>query len=245
MDFAEMLGDAFTYTREGVLGNTNRWLKLILAIICLGLPFSGYIMRIYRGKAPAPEVDEWGTLFVDGLKLLVVGIVYAIPLLILWAIIYGPFFLGIAGGTMNQNVLATWKPNFVLMIIFYIVEIAVTIIMPVASIRFARTGSFAEAFNFSGITGTIGRICWINYIVALVLVSIIVSIPILVLIFGLILIGAAALLLLKEAGLLVLLALLALGILLFLILVPLFGVFQARYMTRLYDCAAPAEPAVS
>jgi hypothetical protein len=242
MDFAEMLGDAFTYTREGVLGNMNRWLKLILALICLGLPYSGYIMRIYRGKTPAPDVDEWGTLFVDGLKLLVVGIVYAIPLLILWAFIYGPFFLGLASGAMNENALATWEPNFVLIIIFYIVEIAVTIIMPVASIRFARTGSFAEAFNFSGITGTIGRIGWINYIVALILVSIVVSIPILILIFGFILIGSAALVLLKEAALLVILALIALAVLLFLIIVPLFGVFQARYMTRLYDCGTAAEP---
>jgi hypothetical protein len=245
MDFAEMLGDAFTYTREGVLGNMNRWLKLILALICLGLPYSGYIMRIYRGKTPAPDVDEWGTLFVDGLKLLVVGIVYAIPLLILWAIIYGPFFLGIASGTMKESALATWQPNFVLMILFYILELAVTIIMPVASIRFARTGTFAEAFNFSAITGTIGRIGWINYVVALILVSIVVSIPILVLIFGFILVGAVSLVVLKEAGLVFILALLALGVLLFLILVPLFGVFQARYMTRLYDCAAPAEPAVS
>ena len=50
MDFGNMLGDAFTYTKEGVLGNMNRWLKLILAILCLGLPFNGYIMRVYRGR---------------------------------------------------------------------------------------------------------------------------------------------------------------------------------------------------
>jgi Protein of unknown function (DUF4013) len=245
MDFAEMLGDAFSYTREGVLGNMNRWLKLILAIICLGLPFNGYIMRVYRGKAPAPEADEWGTLFIDGLKLLVVGIVYAIPLVILWAFIYGPFFLGIASGTMKENALATWEPNFVLMLIFYVVELAVTIIMPVASIRFARTGTFAEAFNLTGIFETIGRIGWINYIVALLLVSIVVSIPILVLIIGFILVGTVALVLLKEAALLVILALLALAVLLILILAPLFGIFQARYMTRLYDCAAPAVMVIS
>jgi hypothetical protein len=245
MDFTEMLGDAFTYTREGVLGNMNRWMKLILALLCLGLPFSGYIMRVYRGVKPAPDVDQWGTLFVDGLKLLAVGIVYAIPLIILWVLIYGGFFLGIISGTMKESALATWEPNFVLMIIFYILELAVTILMPIASIRFARTGIFSEAFNFSGIIGTIRRIGWINYIVALLLVSIIVSIPICVLIFGFIIAGAISLVLLKEAGLLVILALIALAVLILLILSPLFGVFQARYMTRLYDCAAPAEPAVS
>ena len=26
-----------------------------------------------------PEVDTWGTLFIDGLKLMIVGLLYAIP----------------------------------------------------------------------------------------------------------------------------------------------------------------------
>jgi hypothetical protein len=49
--------------------------------------------------------------------------------------------------------------------------------------------------------------------------------------------------LLKEAGLLVLFGLIALMLLAIIIVAPLFGIFQARCMTRVYDCAAPAEPA--
>jgi hypothetical protein len=127
------------------------------------------------------------------------------------------------------------------MILFYIMELAIVVVMPVASIRFARTGIFAEAFNFNGILGTIGRIGWLGYIVALFLVSIVVSIPILILIIGFIIVGGISLFLLKNAGVLVFLALLALMILLILILSPLIGVFQARYMTRVYDSALPAE----
>ncbi len=240
-----MLGDAFSYTREGILGNMNRWLKLIVAILCLSLPFNGYIMRIYRGAKPAPDVDQWGTLFVDGLKLLAVGLIYAIPLIILWAFIYGQFFLSLLSGNMDKGALATWEPNFVLMMIFYIVELAIVVVVPVASIRFARTGIFGEAFNFSGIFGTIRRIGWISYLVALFLVSVVVSIPIFIIIFGFIIVGGISLFMLKDAGFLVFLALLALAVLVVLILSPLFGVFQARYMTRLYDCGVPAEPVVS
>jgi len=241
MDFGEMLGDAFTYTKEGVLGNMNRWLNLILAIICLGLPFNGYIMKVYRGAAPAPEVDRWGTLFVDGLKLLVVGIVYAIPLLILWVLIYGPLFLGIIGGSTDKIAMGSFAPNLLLMLLFYIVEIAFAVIIPVAYIRFARTGTFAEAFNFSAIVETIGKIGWLNYIIALVLVSLVVGIPVFILIFGFILVAGATELLL-NAGFAGLLFFIGLGILLLLVLSPLFGVFQARYMTRVYDSAAPAAP---
>lgn len=234
-----MLDDAFTYTREGVLGNMNRWLKLILAILCLGLPFNGYIMRVYRGTTPAPEVDQWETLFIDGLKLLAVGIVYAIPLMILWMLIYGTMFLAIFSGSMDEDAMTAFAPNLLLMMLFYVGEIAIAVILPVAYIRFARSGIFADAFNFSAIFSTMGKIGWLNYIVALVLVSIVVSIPVIVLIMGFILVGGVSLFLLKDAGVFVFLGLLVLMVLLILILAPLFGVFQARYMTRVYDSAAP------
>jgi hypothetical protein len=74
MDYSHVLDDAFHYTKEGIFGSADRWLKLVLATICLGIPMNGYIMRVYRGADPAPDVDQWGTLFVDGLKLIVVAI---------------------------------------------------------------------------------------------------------------------------------------------------------------------------
>jgi hypothetical protein len=237
MDFGEMLGDAFSYTTAGVIEDMNRWLKLILAILCLGLPFNGYIMRVYRGTTPAPEVDQWGTLFVDGLKLFAAGIVYAIPIMALWVLIYGPMFLAIFSGSMDEKGMTTFEPNLLLMMLFYIVEIVVAVLMPVASIRLARTGAFFEAFNLGALFETIGKIGWLNYIVAFILVSIVVSIPIFVLIIGFIIVGGISLFLLKEAGWLLILGLIALAILLILVLSPLFGVFQARYMTRVYETA--------
>jgi hypothetical protein len=242
MDFTEILGDAFSYTKEGVVNNLNRWLKLILAILCLGLPYNGYVMRVYRGASPAPEVNQWGTLFTDGLKMLAVGIVYAIPLLILWVLIYGTLFLGIISGSTDGNAMASFAPNLFLMMLFYLLEFAVAVILPIAYIRFARTGTVGEAFNFSGIFGTIGRIGWLNYIIAIVLVSVIIGIPVFVLVFGFILVGGASLYMLKDAGIFIFLALLAVMLLLILVIAPLFGVFQARYMTRVYDSAAPAAP---
>jgi hypothetical protein len=247
MDFEGMLTDAFAYTREGVWENTNRWLKLIIAIILLGLPFNGYVMRIYRGAHPAPDVDQWGTLFVDGLKLLLVGIIYALPVIIVWVIFVASMIL--SGVTESDEMaVATTGVGLLLMMVMYLFEIAIAIIMPVASIRFARTNSFGEAFNFSGIFGTIGRIGWLNYIVAIILVGLVVGIPMLVLIFGCIIVavivGGASMVILKEAGLLVFLAVLVLMILLILIAAPLFGIFQARCLTRVYDSAAPpVEPA--
>jgi len=240
MDFAELLGDAFTYTKEGVWGNLNRWLKLILAVLCLGLPFNGYVMRVYRGAKPAPDVDQWGTLFVDGLKLLAVGIVYALPIVILWIFVFGTMLL--AGfSDSGETAIAATGVHMLFMMLMYVAEIAIAIIMPVASIRFARTGIFAEAFNFSAVFETIGKIGWLSYIIAIVLVSFVVGIPVVVVIFGLlfvlIIIGGASLFMLKGAGVFIFLGLLLLMVLFILVLAPLFGVFQARYMTRVYETA--------
>ena len=241
MDFGMILDDAFAYTKQGVFENTNRWLKLIIAILCLGIPMNGYVMRIYRGEHPAPEVDNWGTLFVDGLKLMIVGLIYTIPIIIIWAIAYGSIFLVLSSGSngyMDSAMVSGWTPNIGFVLLTYLVEIIVALIVPVASIRFARTNSFSEAFNIGAILEYIGKIGWITYIIALILVALIISIPICILVLGFILLGGVIIVIFKVSNIAILGFIFAL-ILIILILSPLFAVFQARYMTRVYDSAVP------
>jgi hypothetical protein len=241
MDFGTMLDDALAYTKQGVFENADRWLKLIIAILCLGIPMNGYVMRIYRGAQPAPEVDNWGSLFVDGLKLMIVGLGYAIPVFILYALIYGGIFIAALSGTtghLDSSRVSGWAPNIGLVLLMFLVEIAVWLIVPVASIRFARTNSFSEAFNFSAIIEYIRKIGWINYILALFLIALIIGIPIAILVFGFILLGGMILFIFKIGTIAILGFILAL-VMIILTLAPLFAVFQARYMTRIYDSAEP------
>jgi hypothetical protein len=238
MDFGALLDDAFSYTRSGIFGNLNRWAALILAVICLGIPMNGYVMRIYRGTDTAPDIDRWGTLFIDGIKLIIVGLLYAIPIMIVWAFIYGGMFIEMVKG--NLVAAGNFEPNLALLLLMYAVEIVIGIIMPVASIRFARMNRFAEAFNFSAIFGTIGKIGWITYILALIIVSLVIGIPIFILVFGFIVVVGAALYIIGGGTIALIMAVLGF-VLLILILSPLFGVFQARYMTRLYESAGPLE----
>lgn len=241
MDFGMILDDAFAYTKQGIFENTDRWLKLIIAILCLGIPLNGYVMRIYRSAHPAPEVDNWGSLFIDGLKLMIVGLGYAIPVFILYALIYGDIFIAALSGTtghMDSTRVSGWAPNIGLVLLMFLVEIAVWLIVPVASIRFARTNSFSEAFNFSAIIEYIRKIGWINYILALFLIALIIGIPIAILVFGFILLGGMILFIFKVGTIAILGFILAL-VMIILTLAPLFTVFQARYMTRIYDSAEP------
>jgi hypothetical protein len=240
MDFGMILDDALAYTKQGVFENTDRWLKLIIAILCLGIPMNGYVMRIYRDLHPAPEVDHWGSLFFDGLKLILLGLVYAIPVFILYAISYGNIFLAAMSESpthLDAGMKSEWAPNIGLVVLIFLVEIAIGIIMPVSSIRFARTNSFSEGFNVGAILNYIGKIGWINYIIALVLITLVIAIPICILVLGFILLGGIFMVVFKLNTIALLGFILAM-ILIILILAPLFAVFQARYITRVYDSVA-------
>ena len=180
-----MLNEAWGYTHEGVLKNTNRWLKLMLALICLGIPFNGYVLRVYRGANPAPEVDTWGTLFIDGLKMLAIGLVYLLPLMLsMLLLIMVIMVVSIVDKSGVPGIFAG-SLGALCNLLVYILECIAMVILPVAYIRFARTGVFAEAFNFSAMKETIGKIGWINYIVAVVLIAVIVGIPVSIVVFAL------------------------------------------------------------
>ncbi len=95
---------------------------------------------------------------------------------------------------------------------------------------------FSEAFNLGAVINYIGKIGWINYFIALILITLIIAIPIAILVFGFILMGGVVLYLFNVSTGAILGFVIAL-ILIILTLAPLFTVFQARYMTRLYDSA--------
>ncbi|MDO9324392.1 MAG: DUF4013 domain-containing protein [Methanoregula sp.] len=188
MDFGTILDQTFAYTKESVWGRTKQWFILIGCLILFPL-ILGYMVRIYRGISPAPELKQWGTMFIDGLKLLVVEIVYVIPVILLVIIAFLPLFSTlIAGGALNPayssdvqveqlmvnpEILSSIGLMVVLLLLAVICGIIITIFSFIGVIRFARTGSMAEAFNFSAIISQIRRIGWLNYLLALVVISVI------------------------------------------------------------------------
>jgi hypothetical protein len=235
MDFGKIIDDALNYTKGGILWRMDRWAKLIIATILLEIPMTGYIMRIYHGAAPAPEVDDWCSQSIDGLKLIVVAIVYSIPIIILWVLIYGRLVMSVFSGglkDLDPASMAGFEPNLGLILLMYLFEIIIFVMLPVASIRFARTASFSEAFNVGAITGYIGRIGWVSYILALIIVAAIVGIPVFILMFA---IGLAGILVFNS----IIGTIIAAGVVMLIIAPPL-AVFQARYLTRVYDSVVSA-----
>ena len=224
-----MLGDAYAYTVDALWGKWVRWLLLFVSCIIFPL-ILGYTMEIYRGKRPAPEPDDWAKLFIDGLKLFVAGLIYAIPVIIVFAVFGGFALLSLISSAAvsgnpdivasNPELLAGSLALFLVgLLIAVVLGIVISLVSTIGMVRLARMDSIGEAFNFSAILATIGRIGWSNYIVALIVLWIV---------------GVAFGIVTSILG-----AIPFLGWLLVLLVVPAIVVFQARYITRIYESAGP------
>jgi len=194
---------------------------LCLAGLVLGILLSGYIVRIYRGITPPPSFDAWGTLFLDGLKLLIVGLLWFIPAIVVFIAAFALLILGTFSGPMHGNPMMS--AAMVLLLIGLIILVITILYSILGSVRFARTGSIREGIRFSAITGTIQAIGWGTYILALIIVMV------LVILFSLVI---------SLFGFIPLI-----GWVIVLILDPLVQVFMARYISRVYDHSLPREPA--
>jgi len=221
MDFGNMVGESFGYAKEGLVGKWMKWVLLLIATILLTLPLMGYALRILRGEKPSPEVENWGTLFIDGIKYLIIGLIYAIPLFIIMFLALAPIVVAaMSAGSpeaATAAAMAALGTFLVGLIIFFIAAIIIGLFANIGVVRFARTGSMGEAFNFGAILATIGKIGWIDYIVALIIMGII---------FGIV-----------E---LICNLIPFVGIVILFIILPFLTIFQARYICLIYDSAGTA-----
>ena len=223
MDYTRLLGDSFDYTKEALWGRWTRWLLLLVSTIIFPL-ICGYSVRVMSGTKPAPGPEGWIGLFVDGIKLFVIAIVYAIPLLILAAVGIAAYFIPVSvttttPGTASGPGLETGI--FVLLafiVIFIVLAIVIGFLSTFAMVRFARTGRMREAFRFGTLLSHIGRVGWSNIFIALLLLGIV------------IVVAEFVLKLIPALG----------GLFVF-ILTPAFIIFSARLLALLYESApAPA-----
>ncbi len=225
MDFGNMLGDSFEYAKEAVM---EKWVKWIL----LAIPFmtQGYSIQVFKGTKPAPEINDWVANFINGIKLFIVGFVYAIPLIIVAVIfLLGAILAAMSGmptGDPTPGFAAALGAGLIGVLLFVILLIIILLLLPMAYVRFARTDSFGEAFNISAVLAHIGKIGWVSYIIALI-----VGIIAIIVIEIIIAIPYVILMMIPFVGFL-------LALLWSLIMAVPVGIFGARYVTQIYDSVA-------
>ncbi|WP_317297177.1 DUF4013 domain-containing protein [Methanoculleus nereidis] len=220
-----LLGDSFEYAKDAIWGRWVRWLLLLISTIIFPLIY-GYTVRVMSGAKPAPELEDWIGLFIDGIKLIVITIIYSIPLMILTLLPVAMYFIPVSStvtpaGSGPESLLSPELAAFAalaIFVIFIVAAIIIGILSTFAMVRFARTGRMGEAFRIRTLLTHIGRIGWLNVFIALLVMGIVITI------------AQFVLALIPLAG----------PILLFL-LMPAFIIFSARYVALLYESApAPA-----
>lgn len=210
MDYGNMLSDSFGYAKDAVWGKWVQWILLVISTIIFPL-ILGYMVRIYSGVKPAPEMGNWVGTFIDGIKLLIVSIIYSIPIFIVMAIFIIP------AAMMNDPMAALGTVGLGLLLMV-IVGIIISLVATIGIIRFAQKDSMGQAFAFGAILEHIGKIGWGSYIIAIIILMVA------GVVFGFI------------AGILGMIP--VLGWLITLFLYPVWYIFAARYMTLVYESAA-------
>ncbi|AEG19089.1 MAG: DUF4013 domain-containing protein [Methanobacterium paludis] len=178
MNVSDIISDSIKYP-------SSNWSKvLILGVILIAsiliVPiflFYGYIFRIIKatlaGLDELPEFDEIGEMFVDGLKIFVVAIVYAIPVWIISMIV------GLITGTGMGTTTASLGPAMLWAvmasnIVLIIIAIIIGLIEVVAIVNMAYyDGEIGAAFRFNEILDKIAQIGWGKYIVTYIVIAII------------------------------------------------------------------------
>ena len=148
----------------------NSWVKILILGIILIIPIVnfiviGYYLRIIKasiaGIEEAPDFDDIGELFIDGIKITVVSIVYMLVpiILILIGLVFFPFIiLGVISAILLGLIWFIALANMAL-----------------------YDGDFNAAFNFNQIMKKTNEIGWGNIIIwyiAIFIVGMVILIPV-------------------------------------------------------------------
>jgi len=156
-----MISNASEYVKEGLVSAWQRWVVLIVLSIIQTFTLSliplmsGYLVRVYGSSSEiAPDVNDFGRLFIDGWKINFIAILYIIPAVVI-AIIFGvlgfvPLIFGVLEGAPLVEVIGLFLGS-IGVVIAIIIFVLITLIMNMAFVHFARTGKFFEAFSVGDI----------------------------------------------------------------------------------------------
>jgi len=116
---------------------------LILAVALLNGYMVEIVRRVVRSQVDGlPEWDNWGDLIAEGLKVLVIQIVYALPIII------ASFCLIIPAAAADSAEGLSVFLSVVLSCFIVLWAIFATIVLPAATAIYAATGDLAAAFRF-------------------------------------------------------------------------------------------------
>jgi len=215
LDLGAIIENSLEYAKK-LFSDIGRLIILIVLDIIpiVNLIVVGYFAKVVRespSSKEVPKVEGYGQMFVQGLKLAVVGILYMIIPMIL-------ILSGVAFAAMPGYGYGFWSMGPLgigLAIVGVVTAFFIAIVAAIGIVHMIKQNSFGKAFAFREIVKIIGRVGWGKYLAWIIVVFV------LALIVG----GIAAIP--------------AVGWIISLIISPIFGVFVARSAALVYNEGVP------
>lgn len=143
----------------------NDWIKKVVIGGILGMiPIvnfivQGYYLKILKGsieknKSGMPEWEDWGNLFIKGLIVFIISIIYMlIPIIVISISVGGAILAAISGGT--EAMLAAIGAAAGGLLIAFILMLISILLLPMALAIYAKEESFGSAFRLGEIISRI------------------------------------------------------------------------------------------
>jgi Protein of unknown function (DUF4013) len=181
MDVGQISSNAIKYPFADFRKILILGIFLILSFLIIpGFLFLGYLFRTLKksmgGSDELPEFDEWGEMFIDGLKVLIVLMVYSIvPIALILVGMWTSLLPIIATSNIGLTELPTISFGVIssLSIIGGILAIIISFFIPVILANMAYYGELKYAFNFNKLFQKIAEIGWVDYLIWYVVMLII------------------------------------------------------------------------
>lgn len=144
----------------------------------LGLVFTlfiyGYGIKILKsslaGFGELPEFNSWLEMFVDGIKAIVIGVAYIIPLILI--LVLSTLLLGFAAEHIGiNNIIMVYLWVFLIFIFLYLILVFPIYLMALANMAFY--GEWDAAFDFNEVFRKISSIGWKKFFIWYIIMVII------------------------------------------------------------------------
>lgn len=172
-DLTSIASKSFEFMTKLFKDVGNLLILIILNVIpIINFIVIGYFVRVVRTDAEEPpKIGDYGGLFVEGLKLAIAALIYAIvPILLLLVGGGVAFIAGLTGPFRGR-----WSIGPTLFLIMALAVLLLLVIMFFALPAFGlymRTGDFSKVFAFGEVWDLVQRFGLFNYILLFILLAV-------------------------------------------------------------------------
>lgn len=151
--FAYVMEDQ-DWVRKVLLGGVIMLIPIVGPFFAMGYMFATMKNVIAGREVPLPEIDDFGGKLVEGLKVWVISFVYALPLILFSVCAQAGNLTPILAESLDQETVGILATLFLVMTaccscLILLYSILLGLIMPFAWGKYAETGEFGAAFQFS------------------------------------------------------------------------------------------------